>query len=86
MFVKLDQIVQEHLEVDGPRWNQKHYVSYRVNNLNWLAVVTMPKTIRLDFLVKKGAFRSDDIATRLQVKKFDKEESMLLCIEDKLDV
>ena len=30
----------------------------------------------MDFLVKKNAFKSDDIAERLSVKKFDKEESM----------
>lgn len=82
VFLRLDQIIQENVEVDGPRWNQKHYVSYRVNNLNWLSVATMPKTIRLDFLVKKGAFKSDEIAARLQVKKFDKDESM----SDKLNL
>ncbi len=76
VFLRLDQIVQENLEVDGPRWNQKQYVSYRVNNVNWLAIVTMPKTLRLDFLVKKGSFKSDDIANRLKIKKFDKEDSM----------
>jgi len=76
VFIKLDQIIQEHLDVDGPRWNQKHYVSYRISNLNWLVVITMPKSLRLDFLIKKGSFKSDDIAARLGVKKFDKEESM----------
>ncbi len=76
LFILLDQIIQENLEVEGPRWNQKDYVSYRINNLNWLAVVTMPKTLLLKFLVKKDSFKSDQIADRLQVKKFDKEESM----------
>jgi hypothetical protein len=72
----LDQIIQDNLEVEGPRWNQKYYVSYRINNTNWLGVVTTPKTIRLDFLVKKGSFKSDDIAGLLKVKKFDKEETL----------
>lgn len=75
-FLTLDQIIQDNLDVDGPRWNQKYYVSYRINNTNWLSVVTMPKTIRLDFLVKKGAFKSDQIADLLKVKKFDKEETL----------
>ncbi len=72
----LDQIIQDNLEVDGPRWNQKHYISYRIDNTNWLAVRTMPKTIRLDFLVKTGALKSDQISNLLKVKKFDKEESL----------
>jgi len=76
VFLQLDQIIQDNLEVDGPRWSQKHYVSYRVNNLNWLSVITMPKTLRLDFLVSVNTFKNDDIAARLHVKKFDKEETM----------
>lgn len=76
VFQQLDQIIQENFEVDGPRWNQKHYVSYRVNNYNWLSVITMPKTLRLDFLVKNDSFKSDKIADKLQIKKFDKDETM----------
>ncbi len=76
VFLRLDQIIQDNLEVDGPRWNQKHFVSYRLSNVNWLSVVTSSKLLRLDFSVKKGSFRSDEIAARLHVKKFDKEESM----------
>lgn len=76
VFIRLDQIIQDNLEVDGPRWNQKHYVSYRINNTNWLAIVTMPKTIRLDFLVKKASLKSEQIADLLKIKMFDKDETM----------
>jgi len=51
-------------------------VAYRVNNYNWLSVVTTPSILRLDFLVKAECFNSDDIASRLNVAKFEKEESM----------
>jgi hypothetical protein len=76
VFLQLDQIIQDNLEIDGPHWNQKHYVSYRVSNINWLSVITSPNYLRLDFLVKKDSFKSDEIANRLKVKKFDKEESL----------
>ena len=39
--------------------NQKYYVAYRVNNYNWIAVITTPSVLRLDFLVKAGSFKAE---------------------------
>lgn len=76
LLLKLDALLQDNFEeLDGPRWNQKHYVAYRVNNYNWLAVVTSSKTLRLDFLIKKGSLSADTVAQMLGVEKFDTEES-----------
>ncbi len=76
MFEKLDKILQEHFDVDGPRWSQKYYVAYRVNNYNWLSVTTNPNILRLDFLVKASAINADTEANRLGVAKYDQEESL----------
>lgn len=76
MFLLLDKILQDKFDIDGPRWNQKYYLSYRANNYNWLAVVTTPTILRLDFLVRAHAFKADEIAGRLGIVKFDKEESL----------
>jgi hypothetical protein len=76
ILLKLDNIIQDNFDVDGPHWKQKGYVSYRVNNYNWLSVHTKPRSLRLDFLVKAKSFKSDDIAKRLNVAKFESEESM----------
>ena len=76
IFVRLDQIIQENFEVDGPRWNQKHYIAYRISNYNWICVVTSSITLRLDFLVKANSFKSEEIAKQLGIVTFDKEESM----------
>ncbi len=76
MLDRLDNIIQENFDVDGPRWNQKFYVAYRINNYNWMSVITRPNFLRLDFLVKANSFDSDDIAKRLNIAKFDKEESL----------
>ncbi len=75
-FVTLDQLIQDNLDVERPRWNQKSYVSYRINNTIWLAVITGPNILKLNFLVKDGSFKSDDIANLLNVKRFDKEETL----------
>jgi hypothetical protein len=76
MFTLLDTIIQDEFDVDGPRWNQKLYVAYRISNYNWLSVITNPNSLRLDFLVKANAFKSEDVAKRLSIVKFEKEESM----------
>lgn len=76
LLIRLDSIIQENLDVDGPRWNQKFYVAYRIRNYNWLSVETGASVLRLNFLVGAGSFDSDDVATRLNIAKFDKEESL----------
>ena len=76
LFILLDKILNEHLALDGPTWNQKYYVAYRVNNYNWLCVQTRPKFLLLDFYVKAKSFTSDDIAGKLKIAKFDKEEPL----------
>lgn len=76
MFFRLDQIIQENFNVDGPRWNQKHYVAYRINNYNWMGIITTPNILRLEILVKASSFKDEDVAKRLGIVKFDKEESL----------
>jgi len=76
MLIRLDDLVRDNFEVDGPRWDQKFYVSYRVGNYNWLFIETTPSTLRLFFLVKAHTFQQDDIATRLGIVVFDKEDTL----------
>ena len=76
MFETLDKILQGKYEIDGPRWNQKYYVSYRVNNYNWLAIITTPSILRLQFLLKSGSFNADNVANTLKIVKFDTEDSL----------
>ncbi len=76
MLIKINDILMDNFELDGPRWNQKPYVVYRVNNYNWLEIRTSPKTLRLDFVVKKGTLSADHVAGMLSVEKFDTEESL----------
>ncbi len=76
ILTQLDEIISSNFEVDGPRWNQKFYVAYKVGNYNWLAVHTHSTTLVLDILVKTGAFKPEDIAQRLGIAEFDKAESM----------
>jgi arsenate reductase-like glutaredoxin family protein len=76
MFLILDKILQDKLELDGPRWDQKYYVAYSIKNYNWLCVITTPTILRLDFLVKAGVFDADKVGKKLGIVKFDKEETL----------
>ena len=76
MLLTLDRVLRENFEVDGPRWNQKFYVSYRVSNLNWVSVQTRQTILLLDILVKAKSFNGDRLAKELNLAKFDKEESL----------
>ncbi len=76
MLLLLDQVVQEEFGIEGPRWSQKYYVAYPVNDFNWLSVHTKPRFLVLDFLVKAGAFKTEELAERLAVEKFDTDESL----------
>ncbi len=76
MLLKLDDLIRDHLQVDGPRWNQKFYVAYRVRNFNWLAIDTRSTALRLRFLVGTGSFNQMDLAQHLSVEVFDKEDSL----------
>jgi hypothetical protein len=76
LFFSLDSLIQEHLEVDGPNWKQKYYVAYRINNYNWLCVHTKPKFLLLDFYLKAKSFKTSEIAEKLNIVEFDKEETL----------
>lgn len=76
MLLLLDQVLQEEFETEGPRWSQKYYVAYSVNNYNWLIVHTKPRFLLFDFLVKAGLFNTEDLAKRLNVEQFDTDESL----------
>jgi hypothetical protein len=76
MLLELDQIIQNEFDIEGPRWGQKYYVSYPVNNYNWLRVHTKPKALLLDFLVKAGVFKTEDLAKRLGVEEYDVDDSL----------
>lgn len=76
MLLRLDDLVRDNFEVDGPRWSQKGYVAYRIGNYNWLAVETHSSVLRLNFLVKANVFDCTQVAERLGVEVFDKGDSL----------
>ena len=76
MLLLLDQVVQEEFGIEGPRWSQKYYVAYPVNDFNWLCVHTKPRFLLLDFIVKAGVFKTEELAKRLGIEKFDTDESL----------
>lgn len=75
MLLKLIRLIDENFQVDGPNWNQKLYVSFRINNITWLNVRTFTSQLELRFLVKSKQYDINDIANELGVVKFDSEVS-----------
>lgn len=76
LFLTLDDLIRDNFEVEGPRWDQKFYVAYRIGNYSWLQVRTHRSALLLYFHVKKGTFDSVKLSERLGVEKFDKDESL----------
>lgn len=76
MLLQLDQIIQDEFATEGPRWSQKYYVAYPINNYNWIIIHTKPRFLVIDLLVKAGSFKTDDLAQRLGVEKFDTDEAL----------
>lgn len=78
IFQQLAAIIRSNpdIEVDGPRWNQKDYIAYKVGNYNWLTVYTGSLSLNLDFMVKAGAFKSEDLAKRLGLAEYDSAGSL----------
>ena len=81
MLLRLDDLIRDNFDVDGPRWNQKLYVAYRIRNYNWLAIHTHTSVLRLDFLVRPGAFDRSELARLLNVQEFDREGSYVEKLE-----
>lgn len=76
MFLTLNEIISENLDVSEPSWSQKLYVSYKIDNINWLIINTKATALKLRSLVKPGSFDKDEIASKLNVSKFNKELSL----------
>ncbi len=76
MLLKLDDLIRDNLEVEGPRWDQKFYVAYRIGNYNWIAVETHPTALKVRILVKPGLFDQAALAQRLGIKSFDQDDSL----------
>ncbi len=76
MLLLLDQVVNDEFEIQGTKWNQKYYVAYPANNYNWMLVHTRPRFLILDFRVKAGVFKTEDLAKLLGVEKFDPDETL----------
>jgi len=75
-LLRLNDMIRDNFEVDGPSWNQKYYVTYRVGTYNWLSINTSPSRLRLHFLVKSGVFNQSELAKKLSVEEFDKEDTL----------
>jgi len=74
---RIIDILKETVDAEGPIWNQKNYLVYRIDNHNWLYInTTQPGTLYLNFMVSTNSFSAEEVANLLNVASFDKNASM----------
>lgn len=76
LLLRLDEIIRENLDAEGPNWNQKLYISYKVGNTNWPFILTHAGMLRLVVNVPKGSYKQNELAERLGVEEFNRDESL----------
>ncbi len=82
MLLKVDEIIRDNLDVEGPEWGQKYYVSYKVGNNIWFRISTRSRNLVLRALVKTGTFEEHQLAEALGVKA----DSTIETLSEKLQV
>lgn len=76
LFVQLDNLIRENLTVEGPSFEQRNYVSYKVGNQNWLFVKTRTNLLVLLISIKANTMHKDQIAKQLGIEEFDAEDTL----------
>jgi len=77
MLLQVDEIIRDNVDgIEGPRWNQKFYVAYRIGNYNWLTVGTHANLLELLINVEAGVFDQAQLSARLGVKDFDEANTL----------
>ncbi|MDE2818012.1 MAG: endonuclease NucS [Chloroflexota bacterium] len=77
MLVKLTDLIDETcVEADGPHWNQKFYVSYRVGNRIWLRITTQKTRLTLQVLTEAGTFSQAGLAQKLGICEFPLDSTL----------
>ena len=71
-LLRLNGIIGSALpNLTGPYWSQKYYISFKMENVNWLYVGTLPKTLDVNVKCDASQFSLEDLSERLAVKIFD---------------
>ena len=77
IFLRLDDLIRDNFpDLEGPRWDQKFYIAYRLGNMNWIAFITRVTTLEMHIHVKSGVFTSEDIAKRLKIQEFAQDDTL----------
>lgn len=76
MFLQLDNLIRDHLTVQGPSFDKKNYVSYQYGNYNWLFVRTHANLLVLRFSIKANSMDKGQIANQLGIEEFDADDTL----------
>ncbi|MCD6385313.1 type I restriction enzyme HsdR N-terminal domain-containing protein [Candidatus Sumerlaeota bacterium] len=77
LLLELDEIIRNNFDADGPNWNHKRYVSYRLGKKwNWISITTFLNMLKVEILVKTGSFNQSEIADKLGLAQFSEGLSL----------
>jgi hypothetical protein len=75
-YLTLENLIKENIPVEGPTFEQKNYISFKQNGFIWLAVRTFANFLVLQFSIKQGSMSVENVAKKLSVEIFDKDDSL----------
>jgi hypothetical protein len=76
MYLQLDNLIRDNLNVQPPSFNQKNYISYQVGNINWLFVRTHANILILQFSIKANSMNKTQIAKNLEIEEFEADDTL----------
>ena len=62
--------------VDGPKLNQRYYISFVIKNKIWIKIVTHVSFLNVFIHSERGKFSDDDLSSMLNIAKFEQEASL----------
>lgn len=76
IFIAIDRLIRTTLNVEGPGYDHKKYISYQRNGRNCIFVRTFPNLLILVFPVKAGSMDKRSIAHQLlDIDEFEHDDS-----------
>ena len=67
----IDLVEENFPEIEGPSWNQKFYITFKLNGANWIYVRTHSRNLRVQVNCNLDDFNIDEIANRLEITSLE---------------
>jgi len=69
----INMVKENFPKVEGPSWNQKFYITLKINGSNWIYIRTHNKNLRIQVNCVLDHFDIDEIAQKLNLESLEKD-------------